>query len=310
VAELVRRASLNARHAEAKGLSVVLSEGHADALTAGDLEMLSDLRHAPERGELHLAYQPQIESATGSVFAVEALLRWESSRHGTVSPGRFIPLAERIGLVHGLTEWVLNEALDAQVRWRRAGIDVPVSVNLSAKSLPIPDLADRILGQLEARGLSTSCLTVEVTETAVADSVQAVAVLAPMHRNGVRISIDDFGTGFTSLAILPTLPLDELKVDQCFVLRSLESPADEAIVRTIGELAHRLGLHAVAEGVETAEIADRMIAIGIDVLQGYHFARPMKEQDLLDYLDAVGAGRSAPMMTVLPPAPVEPHLAV
>ena len=308
VAELVRRASLSARHAEAKGLPVVLSDDHTDALTIGDLEMLGDLRLAPQQGELALAFQPQIASATGSVFGVEALLRWESSRHGNVSPGRFIPLAERLGLMNELTKWVVGEALDAQVRWRRAGIETPVSVNLSAKSLPFPELAGWILTQLGERGLPASCLTIEVTETAVADSVQAVAMLAPLHENGVRISVDDFGTGFTSLALLPTLPLDELKVDQCFVLRSLESPGDEAIVRTIGELAHRLGLQSVAEGVETAEIAERMVAIGIDLLQGYHFARPMKERDLLVYLRKAGEAPPAPTMTVRSSPAMQPHL--
>jgi EAL domain-containing protein (putative c-di-GMP-specific phosphodiesterase class I) len=227
-----------------------------------------------------------------------------------VSPGLFIPLAERIGIVDGLTAWVVGEALDAQARWRRTGIELPVSVNLSAKSLPDRELAGWILAQLDERGLPTSCLTIEVTETVVADSVQAVAMLAPLHQSGVRISIDDFGTGFTSLALLPTLPLDELKVDQCFVLRSLASPADEAIVRTIGELAHRLGLQVVAEGVETVEIADRMATIGIDLLQGYHFARPMKERDLLVYLGQVGKGPPAPVMTVRSPAGIQSHLPV
>jgi EAL domain-containing protein (putative c-di-GMP-specific phosphodiesterase class I) len=308
VAELVRRASLSARHAETKGLSVVLSGDHADALTLGDLEMLGDLRVAPERGELSLAFQPQIDAGTGIAVAAEALVRWDSHRHGSVPPGRFIPLAERIGLMDGLTKWVVCEALDAQVRWRRTGIELPVSVNLSAKSLPFPELAGWILTQLEARDLPTSCLTIEVTETAVADSVQALAMLAPLHQSGVRISIDDFGTGFTSLAQLPTLPVDELKVDQCFVLRSVESPADESIVRTIGELAHRLGLHSVAEGVESAEIADRMIDIGIDLLQGFYFAKPMKEQEFLTYLKQRGKGSVKPTMTVRQVDTVRPRL--
>jgi EAL domain-containing protein (putative c-di-GMP-specific phosphodiesterase class I)/GGDEF domain-containing protein len=297
VPELVRRASLNARHAEAKGLSVAVSGDHANALSIGDLKMLSDLRLAPERGELTLAFQPQIESATRSAVSVEALMRWNGSRHGKVSPSRFIPLAERVGLMDGLTKWAVTEALDAQVRWRRAGFQIPVSVNLSAKSLPFPELGDWILTQLDARGLPSSCLTIEVTETAVADAVQAATMLAPLHQSGVRISIDDFGTGFTSLALLPTLPVDELKIDQCFVIRSLHSPPDEAIVRTIGELAHRLGLQAVAEGVESSEVADRMATLGIDLLQGFHFAEPMTEGDLLAYLRSTGKGR-APTMTV------------
>ena len=300
VAELVRRASLGARRAEEKGLSLVVWDGDSGTLTIDDLEMLSDLRVAAERGELSLAYQPQIAAATGSVVAVEALLRWVGVDRGAVSPGRFIPLAERIGLINELTRWVVGEALDAQVRWQRDGMDLPVSINLSAKSLPSSELAGWILEELRARHLPTSCLTVEVTETAVADAVQAAAMLAPLHQDGVRISIDDFGTGFTSLALLPTLPVDELKIDQCFVLRALESPADEAIVRTVGDLGHRLGLHVVAEGVETAAIAELMVRAGIDLLQGYHFARPMNEADLRTFVTglrtaATGSGHDDPV---------------
>lgn len=287
VAELVRRASLSARHAQSSGLPVSLSDGDTGALTIEDLEMLGNLRLAPERGELSLAYQPQVVGAVGSVRAVEALLRWESPRHGRVAPGHFIPLAERVGAVAGLTKWVVGEALDAQVRWRLAGIELPVSVNISAKCLPVAGFATWVLTELSSRGLPASCLTIEVTETAVSDPMQAVSTLSPLHHGGVRISIDDFGTGFTSLAQLPDLPLDELKIDQRFVLRSVTSSADDAIVRTIGELAHRLGLRVVAEGVETEAIADRMIAMGIDLLQGYYFAVPMKEQALLMHLAKV-----------------------
>jgi EAL domain-containing protein (putative c-di-GMP-specific phosphodiesterase class I)/GGDEF domain-containing protein len=288
VAELVRRASLSARRAAEEGRPSARWDGHRGAMTADDLALLADLRLAAERGELTLAYQPQIEPATGRARSVEALLRWQSPAHGPVSPGRFIPLAERTGLIDRLTHWVVAEALDAQLRWQRQGVEVPVSVNVSAKNLPGPDLCDWILEQLASRMLPASCLTVEVTETAVADPVAAAAMLFPLHRGGVRISIDDFGTGFTSLAALPTLPLDELKVDQCFVLRSPGSPPDEAIVRTVVELGHRLGLEVVAEGVETGEIADRMAELGFDLLQGYHFARPMDETALLGYLATDG----------------------
>jgi EAL domain-containing protein (putative c-di-GMP-specific phosphodiesterase class I) len=151
-------------------------------------------------------------------------------------------------------------------------------VNLSATSLTVPDLAHWILAELEDRQLPPSSLTVEVTETAAIDLLQAVALLRPLHDRGVRVSIDDFGTGYTSLSVLPDLPLDELKVDQRFVLRSSSSAADETIVRTVRELAHRLGLVAVAEGVENQELFDRMVAFDFDILQGYHLARPMTEE--------------------------------
>jgi EAL domain-containing protein (putative c-di-GMP-specific phosphodiesterase class I)/GGDEF domain-containing protein len=284
VSELVRRASITAQRAADSGLAVEVWDGDRGAMTSADLDLLGDLALASKRGELTLAYQPQIATTTGAVCSAEALLRWNSPVHGNVPPGRFITLAERTGIIDNLTEWVVGEALDAQVRWRHDGIEVPVSVNLSAKSLPASELAAWILAQVTERNLPTSCLTVEVTETAVADPAQAAAVLQPLHRNGIGISIDDFGTGYTSLAQLPTLPLDELKIDQCFVMRSATSSADEAIVRTIGELAHRLGLKVVAEGVETQEVADHLKAVGIDILQGYHLARPMSEAGFLQFV--------------------------
>jgi diguanylate cyclase len=286
VPDLVRRASLSAGRAAAKGQAFMLWDGDFGAMTASDLALLGDLRLAAERGELSLAYQPQIRTGSGRMTSVEALLRWNSPTYGSVSPSRFIPLAERTGLVDRLTEWVLDEALDAQVRWRADGIDVSVSVNLSPTTLTLPDLPNRILAHLSERDLPARCLTVEVTETAAIDLLQAVSLLGPLHDHGVRISIDDFGTGYTSLAALPDLPLDELKVDQQFVLRSMSSPADDAIVRTVRGLAHRLGLDAVAEGVETGEIFERMRNYGFDLLQGYFLAKPLSESDLIAFARA------------------------
>ncbi len=311
VSELVRRASISAHRAADEGVSTKHWDGDRGALTVADFELLGDLRSAAERGELTLAYQPQISAITGRPSAVEALLRWESPVRGSISPGRFIPLAERTGLIDRLTEWVVGEALDAQSRWRSKGIELPVSVNLSAKSLPSPELADWILAQVSDRGLPTSCLTVEVTETAVAHPDQALAVLLPLHERGIRISIDDFGTGFTSLAQLPSLPLDELKIDQCFVMRLATSAADDAIVCTIGELASRLGLQVVAEGVETEETAARLRTIGIDLLQGFLFARPMSEAELLLFVAGPGpAPASLPKMIARPLPAAKPRSTV
>ena len=151
-------------------------------------------------------------------------------------------------------------------------------------SLSDPTLPGRILDALRSRDLPASALAVEVTETVALDVSQAVDRLRPLHDEGVWVSIDDFGTGYTSLSILPHLPLDELKVDQRFVLASPTSPADVAIVESVRDLARRLGLEAVAEGVETEEIARRMTEIGFDALQGYHFARPMPENDLIEFV--------------------------
>jgi EAL domain-containing protein (putative c-di-GMP-specific phosphodiesterase class I)/GGDEF domain-containing protein len=286
VAEHVRHASLAARQAARLRQPRMYFTDESGAMTADDLLVLSKLVHAGERGDLSLHYQPQISHPEATIEAVEALVRWTDGELGVVSPGRFIPLSERTGLIDRLTEWVLAEALDAQVRWRRAGRELAVSVNLSAKTLTRPDLADWVLSELDRRNLPPQCLALEVTETAeAADLLAAVGLLRPLHDVGVRICIDDFGVGYTSLAILPELPLDELKVDQRFVLRALSSSADEAIVATVCALAHRLGLLAVAEGVENAEIAAQMIAFGFDRLQGYHLSRPLAEADLLAFVE-------------------------
>jgi EAL domain-containing protein (putative c-di-GMP-specific phosphodiesterase class I)/GGDEF domain-containing protein len=296
-AELVRRSSISARRACHAGKAFALWDGDRDALTPDDLVLLADLRVAGDRGELWLAYQPQVDVKSGRIVSVEALLRWNSPVHGNVPPGRFIILAERTGLVDLLTEWVMARALDAQVRWRHEGVELPVSVNLSAKTLAWPDLSDWIMSELAVRGLPHEALSVEVTETAAADLLDAVQLLSPLHEQGIRVSIDDFGTGYTSLAAIPYLPLDEIKVDMGFVKRSVTSPADEAILRSVRELAHRLGLTPVAEGVEDTAIAQLMVDIGFDLLQGYHFAKPLAEGALLDMVKAA-AGRATPAAEV------------
>ena len=281
-AELVRRASLSAARAVRSGDDHRLWDGDQDELTVEDLSLLADLRLAPQRNELWVAYQMQVDAVSKRPVAVEALVRWRNPRRGNVGPVTFIGLAEQTGLIERLTEWVLASALDAQVRWRAAGISLPVAVNLSAKLLTRSDLVEWIMGELEARSLPADVLTLEVTETAATVNLtQAVALLQPLHDFGVRVSIDDFGCGYTSLAALPHLPLDELKVDRDFVSRSAVSPADEAIVLSIGDLARRLGVHSVAEGVEDQATADRLTAHGFDVIQGYLYTRPVAEAQLL-----------------------------
>jgi EAL domain-containing protein (putative c-di-GMP-specific phosphodiesterase class I)/GGDEF domain-containing protein len=285
IAQLIRQASLAAHRASELRQVQALWNGQTNSMTADDMALLSDLRVADERGELSLVYQPQVSSATGRTIAVEALLRWESRRHGSVPPGHFIPLAERGGVIDRLTEWVLCEALDAQLRWQQRGLSLPVSVNLSAQTLTRPNLSSWVLDELRIRQVPPTSLQLEVTETAeTVDLLQAVDLLRPLHEKGVRVSLDDFGTGYTSLSVLPFLPLDELKVDQRFVRLAPISAPDEAIVRSVGELAHRLGLSAVAEGVENEEIRDLMTSFGIDVLQGYQISKPLSEPALLEFV--------------------------
>ncbi len=282
--ETLRRSKLAARAAVKAAASDREWDGTTTTLTVADLDLLADLRHAADRGELWLAYQPKITVATGSTASVEALLRWTSPRHGNVSPARFIPLAERTGLIDRLTDWVLADALDAQARWRALGHVLNVSVNVSPRTLRTTELTSHVIDALHSRSLPADVLTIEVTESLAFDIPEAVERLGPLQELGVRISIDDFGTGYTSLAVLPHLPLDEIKLDQQFVRGLQGSAANEAIVRAVVELAHRLGLTAVAEGVEDADLAARLSAYGYDVLQGFHFSRPLAEPDLMTYV--------------------------
>jgi diguanylate cyclase len=282
--ELLRRSALAAESARAAGASRAAWDGSATTLTVGDLRLLADLRTASSRNELWLAYQPKISTVSGAIVGLEALMRWTSPIHGVVAPGRFIPLAERTGLVDRLTEWALGEALDAQVRWRGDGHHLPVSVNVSPLSLRSLEFGDTVLNALSSRALPCEVLVLEVTESAAFDVPEAVERLGRLHSLGVRVSIDDFGTGYTSLSLLPTLPIDELKLDQQFVLGALTSPAHEAITRSVAELGRQLGFTTVAEGVETEEIAELMGRFGFHQLQGYHFFRPLPEAQLIDLL--------------------------
>ncbi|MFK8024980.1 MAG: putative bifunctional diguanylate cyclase/phosphodiesterase, partial [Ilumatobacter sp.] len=284
--DILRKSALAARSAQDHGRLVDHWDGGSTTLTAEDLELLAELRTAEDQGELWVAYQPQVSPIDGRTLAVEALLRWSSPVHGHIPPGRFIPLAEQTGLVDRLTDWVVGEALDAQLRWRDAGFEITVSVNVSPLSLRSVDFGDRVRSALARRELPPNVLMLEVTESVAFDIPEAVERLGPLREIGVKISIDDFGTGYTSLAVLPHLPLDELKVDQQFVRDALDSSASEAIVVSVCELAHRLGLTAVAEGVEDEALAHRMASIGFDLLQGYHYARPVPEAELLDRLAA------------------------
>jgi EAL domain-containing protein (putative c-di-GMP-specific phosphodiesterase class I)/GGDEF domain-containing protein len=280
--ELLRRASLSAKHAWADRATSVswLAEGRT--LTADDLAMLAELGGAADRRQLKVVFQPQVDARSGAIVGAEALLRWHSPTRGDVPPGVFIPLAERVGLIDRLTEWILPNALDAQADWRRRGLSISTSVNLSPVTLTRHDLVEWIGGELAQRGLPPDCLTLEITETAVADLSQAISRLGPLRAMGIKIAVDDFGSGYTSLSQLPGMPLDELKVDQQFVRRSPYSPNDLVIVRTVLELAQRLGLVAVAEGVETDELARHMAELGYDVLQGFFAARPMPGDQLFE----------------------------
>ena len=243
-----------------------------------------------------LHYQPKCD-LDGAVFGVEALVRWQHPTRGLLPPLDFIPVAERTGLVHPLTDQVLDLAL-AQVRaWQDVGATVPVAVNVSTRSLLRPGFAEGVLATLGTHGVAAELLGLEITETTIMeDPERALQVLTRLAEAGVRLSIDDFGTGYSSLAALKQLPVDTLKIDKSFVMGMEESQDDEAIVEATSRLGQNLGLTVVAEGVESADVAKKLAGFGCHQGQGYFFSKPVEAETLrrwvLAYRDMFPSGAS------------------
>ncbi|UCV30130.1 putative bifunctional diguanylate cyclase/phosphodiesterase [Ferribacterium limneticum] len=234
------------------------------------IQMENLLRRALDNGELSVHLQPQVEARSGQLVGAEALVRWNSPELGLVMPMRFIPLAEDSGLIVGLGNWVLRETCRQFMQWRMSGFELPqVSVNLSVKQLERPEFID-VLGEiLDETGMDPTCLKLELTESVVMAVGDAFTPLERLRDLGISLALDDFGTGYSSLSYLKMLPVQQLKIDRSFVEGIGRNTGDEAIIRTIMELARSLGFEVVAEGVETVEQADFLAALGCEQLQGY-----------------------------------------
>ncbi|MGE5450315.1 MAG: putative bifunctional diguanylate cyclase/phosphodiesterase [Acidobacteriota bacterium] len=246
------------------------------------LSMERELRHAVERQQLLLHYQPQVDIQSGQIIGLEALIRWQHPQWGMVSPGQFIPIAEESGLIREIGKWVMVQATWQNAQWHAQGLQiVPVAVNLSLAQFKDEGLRDNVLQALRESGLPAHMLELELTESvAMADSERTIATIASLKRLGVTLSIDDFGTGYSSLSYLKRYAVDKLKVDQSFVRGLNFDPHDEAIVCTVINLAKSMGLKTIAEGVETAEQLDFLRANGCDEFQGYFFSRPVAPDQL------------------------------
>jgi len=270
---------------------------------ADRLNLMEDLRSAIADGGLVLYYQPQIDLRSGGISTLEALLRWQHPALGFIPPDQFIPLAEESGLMGPLTTFVLESAVAQCARWRHDGHDVSVAVNLSTTNLLDTGLPDQIREVLERHGLPTRALVLEITEsTVMADLARSKNIIRTLSEMGLLISIDDFGTGFSSLAYLSDLAVGELKIDRMFIARLSvdgQDGRDEAIIRSSIELGHSLGMRVVAEGVERSDHFGFLATAGCDVAQGYAISFP-QPPDGLDF-EAID-GRVAPMM----PAPELP----
>ncbi len=248
--------------------------------------MEKDLRQALERNEFFLMYQPQADLTTGAFCGVEALIRWNHPVKGLVSPAEFIPVAEETGQIVAIGEWVLRTACEQHVAWRKQGLaDFTMAVNLSMRQLRQPMLGKLVRDVLAESGLESQHLELEITEgIMMGDNQSAMVFLNEMHELGIHLSIDDFGTGFSSLNYLKKLPVDKLKIDQSFVRDIETDESDAAIIRSIISLGHRLNLRVIAEGVETQEQLDFLRVRGCDEMQGYFYARPLTADALFKFV--------------------------
>jgi EAL domain-containing protein (putative c-di-GMP-specific phosphodiesterase class I) len=249
--------------------------------------LLRELENGIKRDELLLHYQPTIDLGQGRVVAVEALLRWQHPKRGLLAPSEFLPSLTDDDLNGRLTLHVVGMALRDCGEWRDRGIDAAVNVNLTVANVIDDALPEQIGKLLATCGIPPAALGLEVTETAiVTDPEKAAVMLEALHRMGVRIAIDDYGTGYSSLAVLRDLPISELKVDRAFVVGLRKRPRDEAIVRSTIRLAHELEVKVIAEGVEDAKTVSDLVALECDMAQGYYFSRPLALPDLVAWFEA------------------------
>ena len=240
------------------------------------------LRYALERSEFEVYYQPQLNLRSNKIEGCEALIRWRHPEHGYISPAKFVPLAEDTGLIVDIGQWVLETACAQAKRWQQRSLGLRyVSVNLSSVQFNQPNLIDQIKNTLAITGLEPYQLELEVTETALMqDAESAIATLTEIKALGIRTAIDDFGTGYSSLSYLKQLPIDTLKIDNCFVRGASSDPKNQAILQSTIELAHRLELKVVAEGIETPDEQTLLHQYMCDYLQGYWVGKPMPPEDM------------------------------
>ncbi|WP_422666771.1 putative bifunctional diguanylate cyclase/phosphodiesterase [Candidatus Manganitrophus noduliformans] len=281
---LLQRADVAMYTAKENGNGYAIYEEKLNQYSPRRLVLLGELRHAIDKNELLLHFQPKVDLESDCVVGVEALARWQHPEHGFIPPNEFIIPAEKSGLIKPLTQWVLNAALQQCHTWQQQGIQINVAVNLSRRNLQDSQLPDLIAQLLLTYHLEPTCLGLEITESSImSDPTHAVEVLTRLSGMGIQISIDDFGTGYSSLSSLAKLPVSSLKIDKSFILGMTENKNAMIVKSTIG-LAHHLGLNVVAEGVESGDLLEKLSAFGCDEAQGYFISRPVPAEDLTRWL--------------------------
>jgi diguanylate cyclase len=283
---LMRRADTAMYTAKREGEGFCVYATGQDQNTASRLTLSEQLREGIDGDELVAHYQPKVSLVTGDLVGVEALARWQHPDRGLMPADSFIPLAEQTGLIKPLSAWMLNAVLKQSKRWREQGLILPIAVNLSMRNLHDPQLPDQVAELLKQWDLPPESLQVEITETVLmSNPPRAMEVVTRLSKMGLYLSIDDFGTGYSSLAYLKRLPVQEIKIDKSFVRDMARDENDAVIVRSTVDLGHNLGLKVVAEGVETRQAWDQLLALGCDSAQGFYMAQPMPAAGLERWLD-------------------------
>ncbi|MDP1708253.1 MAG: EAL domain-containing protein [Gammaproteobacteria bacterium] len=273
---LMRRADVAMYAAKQADTGFRFYDYQSDTNTTQRLQLSGDLRHALKRHEFELYFQPIISLASNRVTGAEALLRWHHPKHGLILPAEFLPAAEQTGLINALTDWVVQSAVAHIGRWREAGMELPVAVNVSTRSFQAPRLVDRVGAILGRARVPGRLLEIEITENGLMnDFERGHRVVRELHELGVSIAIDDFGTGYSSLAYLKRLPIDTLKIDRSFVIDMATDEGDATIVRSTIDLGHNLGFRVVAEGVESSHVQGMLALLGCDFAQGYCISQPV-----------------------------------
>jgi EAL domain-containing protein (putative c-di-GMP-specific phosphodiesterase class I) len=275
-ADMLRRADVAMYEAKVTRSGAQLYDAQRDEFSRQRLRMGEELRRALQKGQVVTWYQPKVDALTQQAVGMEALVRWDHPERGMIPPMAFLSVARRSGLMQELSEVVASRAISDAARWQRAGLDLNVAINLAPSELLSGKILPIIYAAIEAAKIPTHVITIEVTEdTFLADPERAREVLLDVRRHGLKTSIDDYGTGFSSLAYLRDLPVTELKMDRSFVSTVCTDDRSRLIVASTVDMAHALDLRVVAEGVESAAVTAEVVAMGVDLLQGYHQSPPM-----------------------------------
>ena len=294
---LMRRADIAMYAAKHDKSGVAIYEFRFDSYGAGQLSLLSDLRKAITEHQFSLHYQPKVDLRNSQLVGVEALIRWNHPDRGMIPPVEFILFAEQTGMIRQISRWVIEEAIRQCGIWLASGITLGVSINVSSRDLLDRELPQFLAAALRKHAVAAELITIEVTESALMeDPNRAQETVRALKEQGLRLAIDDYGAGYSSLAYIQRLQCDELKVDRAFVTHAAEQAKDAAIVRSTIELSHSLGLTVVAEGVETAEGIRILRDLGCDLAQGYWISKPLPPEGLPGWIANSGwaTGRQGP----------------